>query len=457
VRTRLRGIWTVYVKEVRSLVRDRHTLVYSVGVPLFLYPVLLVVLLQAMTYTRGVQEQRTVRVALLAATSSAEQGHHDALAAFLDEGPRLEVIRFPPAAPGAKTSTPTADWMATWGVDAALEALFDSTAEGTAETPGAVVPLRARVFFDAAEDASTEAVKRTTALLDDYTKFRLDAAAAALGKEQEFFDVLTIEEEDLATRQEVSNFLAGLLLPLLMILMIATGALYPALDCTVGERERKTLETTLLLPIDGGSVVLGKYLAVVAFALLAFALNFASMGATLAHLQSQLDVEALHLTAATTLVILASAVLLAAFLSAVILLLAFFARTFKEGQTYVMPVYLLAVVTALVTSSPERTLTAAIAWVPLVNLTLLFREALNGRLVGGTVALTLLSSLFYCVVAIVIAGGVVKRQAGAGGGGLLSRRRGKEAPELLDASDRLAATRGVPPNPEKPRWGEKSE
>lgn len=453
MRTRLRGIWTVYVKEVRSLVRDRHTLVYSVGVPLFLYPVLLVVLLQAMTYTRGVQEQRTVRVALLAATSSAEQGHHDALAAFLDERPRLEVIRFPPAAPGAQPSAPTADWMATRGVDAAVEALFESAAE----TPDAVVPLRARVFFDAAEDASTEAVKRTMELLDDYTKLRLDDAAASLGKEQEFFDVLTIEEEDLATRQEVSNFLAGLLLPLLMILMIATGALYPALDCTVGERERKTLETTLLLPIDGGSVVLGKYLAVVAFALLAFALNFASMGATLAHLQSQLDVEALRLTAATALVILASAVLLAAFLSAVILLLAFFARTFKEGQTYVMPVYLLAVVTALVTSSPERTLTAAIAWVPLVNLTLLFREALNGRLVGGTVALTLLSSLLYCVVAIVIAVGIVKRQAGAGGGGLLSRRRGEDAPELLDATDKLTANGEVPPIPEKPRWGEKSE
>jgi hypothetical protein len=41
------------------------------------------------------------------------------------------------------------------------------------------------------------------------------------------------------------------------------------------------------------------------------------------------------------------------------MLLGFLARSFKEGQTYLTPIYLLAVLPALVTASPDAALTAA--------------------------------------------------------------------------------------------------
>ena len=39
------------------------------------------------------------------------------------------------------------------------------------------------------------------------------------------------------------------LIPLILILMTITGAVYPAIDLTAGERERGTLETLMAAPV----------------------------------------------------------------------------------------------------------------------------------------------------------------------------------------------------------------
>ena len=115
------------------------------------------------------------------------------------------------------------------------------------------------------------------------------------------------------------------------------------------------------------------------------------------------------------LLIVAGAILLSVFLSAVITLLAFLARSFKEGQTYVSPVYFVAVLCSLVSASPETVLTPTLAWVPLVNIVLLFREALLGRFPALSIAIALLSSCIYAVVALAFAVRVLRQESVATG------------------------------------------
>jgi ABC-type Na+ efflux pump permease subunit len=190
------------------------------------------------------------------------------------------------------------------------------------------------------------------------------------------------------------------MLPLLMIVILTTGALYPALDATVGERERETLETTLVTPASRLAIVLGKYFAVVAFALTAFVLNSGSMLFTFYHLQDQLKFQGLELGFLSSLAIAAGATLLALFLSAVMMLLGLVAKSFKEGQSYLTPVYLLAMGPSFLASSPDAKLTPVLACVPVANVALLFREALRG---GGTVwqvALVLATTGGYAALAL---------------------------------------------------------
>jgi sodium transport system permease protein len=198
--------------------------------------------------------------------------------------------------------------------------------------------------------------------------------------------------------------------------------LYPALETTVGEKERATLETTLASPTGRFSLVVGKYLAVVVFALLAFILNFGSMWFTLFHLRDQFDISGLSLGVEAGVVILVAAVLLALLLSAFMMLLGFLARSFREGQAFVTPVYLLAGIPAIFAASPDVTLTPALACVPVVNISLLFREALRGDLSGWGTGLTLVSSTLYALLVLVLAARLLRREELALGGGLTVRQ-----------------------------------
>ena len=54
------------------------------------------------------------------------------------------------------------------------------------------------------------------------------------------------------------------IIPFLLVMWMLTGAIYPAIDMTAGEKERGTMETLLISPAERTEIVFGKFLAVVA-------------------------------------------------------------------------------------------------------------------------------------------------------------------------------------------------
>src|SRR5205085_354155 len=71
------------------------------------------------------------------------------------------------------------------------------------------------------------------------------------------------------------------LVPLVLILMTITGAVYPAIDLTAGERERGTLEILVAAPIPRVGLLAAKYVAVLTVAILTALVNLAMMAVTL--------------------------------------------------------------------------------------------------------------------------------------------------------------------------------
>jgi ABC-2 type transport system permease protein/sodium transport system permease protein len=71
------------------------------------------------------------------------------------------------------------------------------------------------------------------------------------------------------------------LLPLILILMTITGAVYPAIDLTAGERERGTLEILVAAPVPRMSLLFAKYVSVVTVAFLTATVNLVMMTGTL--------------------------------------------------------------------------------------------------------------------------------------------------------------------------------
>src|SRR5262249_30415936 len=115
--------------------------------------------------------------------------------------------------------------------------------------------------------------------------------------------------------------LVPVLVPLILILMTMTGAVYPAIDLTAGERERGTLEILVAAPIPRLAVLFAKYVAVLTVALLTALVNLGMMALTLAvtGIGKQLFPESFHFFVLVQ--VLALLVLFAGFFSAVLLTL----------------------------------------------------------------------------------------------------------------------------------------
>jgi len=211
------------------------------------------------------------------------------------------------------------------------------------------------------------------------------------------------------------------------------GAFYPAVDLTAGERERRTEETTLLLPVPRVAVHQGKILAVCATAVLATALNLAALGLSAGHLvalarlgpEVQIDLPVEAFAAIAPL-----AVLFALFVSAVLTGIASLARTFQEGQALLGPVQMLFILPAMAGVIPGVELTPGLACVPVLNVVFAFRALLQGRALPLEYAITAISLLACAAIAVWIAVRALSREPSPRSGFfsrlLLRRRPGAE-------------------------------
>ena len=87
----------------------------------------------------------------------------------------------------------------------------------------------------------------------------------------------TIADADVATKGEQAGLLLSLFIPFVLALWTASAAVQPAIDMTVGERERGTLEALLSLPLSRSELLMGKWLAVVTITGVGVALQVAGL------------------------------------------------------------------------------------------------------------------------------------------------------------------------------------
>ena len=140
-----------------------------------------------------------------------------------------------------------------------------------------------------------------------------------------------------------SSDLVPVLVPLILILMTMTGAVYPAIDLTAGERERGTLEILVAAPIPRLAVLFAKYVAVLTVARADGAGQPGHDGADAGgdgHRQAAVPGDSFDFIVLCRCSALL--MLFAAFFSAVLLTLTSFARQFKEAQAYLIPLMLFA-------------------------------------------------------------------------------------------------------------------
>ncbi len=358
-----RHVTLTFGKELREALRDRRTLAIMILLPLVVYPLLAMLAAQVATGREKQREERPSTVAIIG-TGPARAS----IEAQLKKNPTVFVLW----AHGTEADVESGH----------LDALVELAASETAKLT---------VVFDASRDESRIAEERLGEVV---------AKALPDGCEPTF----SMRRRSVAPQARMGGYLLSKALPLFVVLMVLLGAFYPAIDVTAGERERGTLETVLCSPIRRFDLMLGKVLAVATLAALTGVLNLGSMAITLMQvlrLASQnigLDVPWGNALASSLVIFPAALLFAAAFVA-----LGATARTGKEAQTLLLPVYFLTIAPAMAGAIGEYRLAGLVAWIPGMNVTLLARDLLVGRATWSGGLATIASTVLLSTVALAAA------------------------------------------------------
>ncbi len=389
MKERLSDIRILYVRELRSALRERNIIINSILLPIFLYPVMLWIAYSGITFVAGQSDLLPSRVMF----ENLPQAHSEF----------NEVIESEETLEAASTSDPEAAI-----TDGSLDLLVRFL-EADEEIPMFTDNFRAELAYDASKDRSRTAQTRVRRHLNDYRQAYLLESAERAGVAPAELQQLWIEDRNIATGREMGQFILGLVVPMFLIIMLSVGGLYPAIDSTAGERENSTWETLMTVAPGRSSILISKYLYVATMSFSAGMLNVAAMTFSMKTILTALvgdDVSELsmRLPLQSIPVIVIGAALMALFIAAGMMILASFARTFKEGQSMVGPFYILMILPLMFIQFPDIEFTPMLAAIPIVNVTLMFREAIAGTyqwpLIGITVAVEAVTIALAMAVAV---------------------------------------------------------
>jgi sodium transport system permease protein len=374
-------IATIYRRELRGALRERLIVINSLVLPVVLYPAILWLVFSAIAFVDGLAERAVTRIAVAPAAVG-----HEALRDSIVAAPSI-VVEEVPADPEAAVRA------------RALDAYVAFETDGTA--------VRVRFVFDGTWDGGRRAGERVAGIVERYGERLLDASAAERGLDARTLPDFEVARVDVATGEERGAFQLAEVVPLFLVIMVALGCFVPAIDATAGERERSTWETTMTVAASRGSILAGKYLYVATMGAAAGLLNVSGVALTLAPLINMVAADGAAAAVALPLrafpVILLGTTSLALFFAAAMMILASFARTFKDGQSMITPVYWLGLLPVLLGARPDQTLTPQLALVPIANVAIMTADAIRGVTDPALVALVVAVELVTVVLCLAVA------------------------------------------------------
>lgn len=384
------SILTIYLKEMRELLRDRKTLVFMVLLPIVVVPVLMNVMIGFVVRA----EKKAQTEALAFAVFGAE--YLPELANAFSEEKGFEKVDIP-----------------------TTEAIESAIAEDKIKF-GLVIPegIREQIedgnqvvvhFYYNNASAASKVKSRACKVIWEFGEQCRSNRLAGLGfdtseEREQLLNPVTIEEHGTANMREVLGERLGGMLPYLFIIFCFMGAMYPAIDIGAGEKERGTLETLLLAPIRRYEVVLGKFFVIFTTGITAALLCLTSLGVMLAAKGQEITGvlgEVIESVSVVDLVMIAAMLIpTAAMFASLLLSISIYARSFKEASSYCGPLNFLVILPAIIGIFPWVKLDWFWAMVPITNISLAIKELVKGTM-NYTMLIVILGS------SVVIAGSLL--------------------------------------------------
>jgi sodium transport system permease protein len=384
----LQSIKLIYFKEMLDLLRDRRTIISMLVFPLAVMPLIFLVLNYFLS-------------------RSINRAHDKQFNLALKQETGLEGIRSSLERAGFKISPS----------DNPRRAVENKETELGVEVSGETHSPTIRIYADQSQLELTVAGGRIETALGQLKETRIKNDLQRAGVPERILTPFIVEKVNTAPPQKMSGMIIGNVIGYLFVTFIFMGAMYPAIDMTAGEKERRTMEMLLSSPAGRGEIVSGKILVAITMSLITSALTIISFGVSFyyglkgirSNRQPQLIME-IPMDAKTFALIFASVIPLAVLSATLMIAIATLAKSFKEAQSYLTPLLLVAIMPAMVSFIPGVKLNAGMALIPIVNFSQLIKELMLGDWTWAGFTLTLLSNLIYAAIASTAAVRVFKNE-----------------------------------------------
>ena len=265
------------------------------------------------------------------------------------------------------------------------------------------LPAPVEVISDPSRQESNAAIRRVKMLLSAYGSQIASLRLQLRGVSPQLASPVMIKDVDLSTPKSRA-ILAVIFLPYVLMITAFTGATHLAMDTTAGEKERKSLEPLLINPVPRWQIMTGKMVTTTVFAMASLALTLVSFRIVLPYMPIGAFGMDLTLGLDTLLRILLVIAPVAILAAALLTLLASFAKSYREAQSYMGLVILIPMIPSLIFMANPIKAEAWMMAVPLFSQNLLIGEIIRKEMVpaawyGLSIVSTLAIGLALAVMA----------------------------------------------------------
>lgn len=397
---KLKHVMIVFKKEVKDLIRDRRTLISSILLPMVLIPLLNIVMGGGMQkFEKDINEN--VSIALSQASDTQE----------INELVRKRILSKNENILLVDTEDPSKALE-----NDEIRCILDFES-GYAQKLKEGKPVTVTLQYD---ESKTKSRMAADIISDAISEFETDIVAERLeakGIDVEILHPFEIQRSNVAPNQKGNNMMMEMMLPLMISMLIAVGGIPAATDLVAGEKEHNTFEPLLTTMPDRGSLLLGKYFAVTLF-------SFVSVIAILAGLiigyllnpnsltmgvDSQ--VYGYEMDPLAVLLALIITIALGMTFSGIQIALSTIAKSYKEAQTYLSFLMLVAMVPGYATMFMQASDVSPVMFaLPVLNTIAAFKMILGGNIIYSNFIIALVTSAIFVALTLWFAASIFKKE-----------------------------------------------
>ncbi|MCI1944994.1 ABC transporter permease [Clostridium luticellarii] len=374
------NFWIVLKKELVDIFRDRKTLIFTILLPIIMYPAMFKIIDFTMKDTTE-SIQKNVAIAY--------RGQEDSSIHKILKNMKNITI---------DNSGNVDEKLKKGDISLIVDVPEDFDSKVAAEGSTNI-----KIIYDQDSNKSSMASSMIKDTFDKYSKSVIDGRLQAKGIDSQLLTPFEIKEQTLS-KQDNNPIAFGILsvLPTLLIIFMISPTIGIAADLVAGEKERGTFEPLLSTAVGRMSIFGGKLMAISSVALVTLIVTLASMIGSMLYIFSDGGGVTISPGAFVVMGVVSVFVLIA--LSSIEISISIFARSMKEANTYlggfIVPVMILTYVPFMMDA---KNIGFLFFNIPIVNAVVVMKEAIAGIFNPMHISVVLGWHVVYVIATVLLA------------------------------------------------------